>query len=125
MAETGPRVALSRDSAATIKKLTDRLRKMGDKRPTKPASLWRSLKSFLGVDATSEAVEVALARLIEEGVFQKEDIACATGIQKGFASGANRWLTAGRAEQGLGCFHADIARALAAPATAKDRLSRA
>jgi hypothetical protein len=35
-------------SAATLKKLTDSLRKMGDKRPTKPASLWRSLKSFLG-----------------------------------------------------------------------------
>jgi phenylpropionate dioxygenase-like ring-hydroxylating dioxygenase large terminal subunit len=64
-------------------------------------------------------------RLIEEGVFQKEDIACAVGIQKGFASGANRWLTAGRAEQGIGCFHADIARALAAPPAAKDRLSRA
>ena len=53
-------------------------------------------------------------RLIEEGVFQKEDIACAIGIQRGFASGANRWLTAGRAEQALGWFHADVARALAA-----------
>lgn len=31
------------DSAATLKKLTDSLRKMADK-PTKPASLWRSLK---------------------------------------------------------------------------------
>jgi NTP pyrophosphatase (non-canonical NTP hydrolase) len=56
------------DSAATIKKLTDSLRKMGDKRPTKPASLWRSLKSFLGTGSTEEAVEVALARLIAEGV---------------------------------------------------------
>jgi phenylpropionate dioxygenase-like ring-hydroxylating dioxygenase large terminal subunit len=62
-------------------------------------------------------------RLIEEGVFQKEDIACAIGIQQGFASGANAHLTAGRAEQGLAWFHADIARALAPAPSA--RLSRA
>ena len=62
------------DSAATLKKLTDSLRKMGDKRPTKPASLWRSLKSFLGVGATEEAVEVALARLIEEGVVKVDSV---------------------------------------------------
>lgn len=54
--------------AATIKRLADSLRKMGDKRPTKPASLWRSLKSFLGKDATDEAVEAALAQLIADGV---------------------------------------------------------
>jgi phenylpropionate dioxygenase-like ring-hydroxylating dioxygenase large terminal subunit len=52
-------------------------------------------------------------RLIEEGVFQKEDIACAIGIQKGLASGANRFLTAGRAEQALGWFHEDVAARLA------------
>jgi phenylpropionate dioxygenase-like ring-hydroxylating dioxygenase large terminal subunit len=63
-------------------------------------------------------------RLIEEGVFQKEDIACAVGIQQGLASGANAHLTAGRAEQGLGWFHADVARALA-PAEPPARLSRA
>jgi phenylpropionate dioxygenase-like ring-hydroxylating dioxygenase large terminal subunit len=51
-------------------------------------------------------------RLIEEGVFQKEDIACAIGIQKGLASGANRFLTAGRAEQAIGWFHEDIAKRL-------------
>ncbi|MDQ2733947.1 MAG: aromatic ring-hydroxylating dioxygenase subunit alpha, partial [Pseudomonadota bacterium] len=51
-------------------------------------------------------------RLIEEGVFQKEDIACAVGIQSGLASGANRFLTAGRAEQALGWFHADVAARL-------------
>ena len=43
-------------------------------------------------------------RLIEQGVFQKEDIACAVGIQSGLKSGANRHLTAGRAEQGVGWF---------------------
>ncbi len=67
-------VALSPDSAATIKKLTDSLRKMGDKRPTKPASLLRSLKSFLGVGATEESVEVALARLIEDGVVKVDSV---------------------------------------------------
>jgi phenylpropionate dioxygenase-like ring-hydroxylating dioxygenase large terminal subunit len=51
-------------------------------------------------------------RLIEEGVFQREDIACAIGIQQGLRSGANRHLTAGRAEQAIGWFHADVARAL-------------
>ena len=56
-------------------------------------------------------------------MFQKEDIACAIGIQQGFASGANAHLTAGRAEQGIGWFHGDVARALA-PAPAA-RLSRA
>lgn len=34
----------------------------------KPASLWRSLKSFLGKDATDEAVEAALSQLIADGV---------------------------------------------------------
>ena len=52
-------------------------------------------------------------RLIEQGVFQKEDIACAVGIQKGMRSGANRFVTAGRAEQGIGWFHADVTRRLA------------
>ena len=51
-------------------------------------------------------------RLIEQGVFQKEDIACAIGIQKGLASGANRFLTAGRAEQALGWYHGEVARHL-------------
>jgi hypothetical protein len=47
---------------------------MGDKRPTKPASLWRSLKSFLGAGSTEESVEVALARLIEEGVVRVDSV---------------------------------------------------
>lgn len=62
------------DSAATLKKLADNLRKMGDKRPSKPASLWRSLKSFLGPGATEEAVEVVLARLIAEGVVRVDSV---------------------------------------------------
>ncbi len=67
-------VAMSPDSAATIKKLTESLRKMGDKRPTKPASLWRSLKSFLGAGAAESSVEVALARLIEDGVVKVDSV---------------------------------------------------
>ena len=51
-------------------------------------------------------------RLIEQGVFQKEDIACAVGIQQGLASGANEHLTAGRVEQPLGWFHGDVAKRL-------------
>jgi NTP pyrophosphatase (non-canonical NTP hydrolase) len=67
-------VPLSPDAAATIRKLTDSLRKMGDKRPTKRASLWRSLKSFLGSGTTEESVEVALARLIEDGVVKVDSV---------------------------------------------------
>ncbi|HSH89694.1 MAG TPA: SRPBCC family protein [Ramlibacter sp.] len=44
-------------------------------------------------------------RLIEQGVFQKEDIHCAINIQKGLKTGANKFLTAGRIEQGLGWYH--------------------
>lgn len=62
------------DSAATLKKLTGSLRKMADQRPTKPASLRRSLKSFLGLGATEQAVEVALARLIEAGVVKVDSV---------------------------------------------------
>ena len=58
-------------------------------------------------------------RLIEEGVFQKEDIACAIGIQQRLRRAApTRHLTAGRAEQGIGWFHGDVARALGARAGA-------
>ena len=56
-------------------------------------------------------------------MFQKEDIACAIGIQQGFASGANAHLTAGRAEQGIGWFHATSRQALVPADPA--RLSRA
>jgi len=63
--------------------------------------------------------------LIEEGVFQKEDIACAVAIQRGLRSGANRHLTAGRAEQGVGWFHAEVARALVPDAEPRRTLSRA
>ena len=47
-------------------------------------------------------------RLIEQGVFQKEDIHCAVNIQKGFKTGANEFVTAGRVEQGLAWFHESV-----------------
>lgn len=46
--------------------------------------------------------------LMEQRVFQKEDIHCAVEIQRGLQTGANRWLTAGRMEQGVGSFHQSI-----------------
>ena len=52
-------------------------------------------------------------RLIEQGVFQKEDIHCAVAIQKGLASGANAHLTLGRIEQAVAWFHQSVERALA------------
>jgi phenylpropionate dioxygenase-like ring-hydroxylating dioxygenase large terminal subunit len=54
-------------------------------------------------------------RLIEEGVFQKEDIACAIGNPRGLKSGPNAFLPAGRAAQADGWSPADVARALVAP----------
>jgi len=47
-------------------------------------------------------------QLVEHGVFQKEDIACAVGIQRGLKTGANRYVTAGRMEQALGWFHESV-----------------
>ena len=47
-------------------------------------------------------------RLIEQGVFQKEDIHCAVNIQKGLKAGANHHLTAGRIEQALAWFHESV-----------------
>jgi NTP pyrophosphatase (non-canonical NTP hydrolase) len=81
-------VLLSSDSAATVKKLTDNLRKMGGKRPTKPASLWRSLKSFMGAGATDESVEMALARLIEDGVVKVDSVKGASYPRFGSGSGS-------------------------------------
>ena len=63
--------------------------------------------------------------LIEQGVFEKEDIACAVAIQRGLKSGANRHLTAGRAEQGVGWFHAEVERALERGSERRRTLSRA
>ena len=47
-------------------------------------------------------------RLIEETVFQKEDIATAVAIQRGMASGANTVLQLGRLEHEVLRFHANV-----------------
>jgi Ring hydroxylating alpha subunit (catalytic domain) len=51
-------------------------------------------------------------RLVEQGVFQKEDIACAVGIQRGLKTGANAYVTAGRVEQAMAWFHASVMDAI-------------
>ena len=52
-------------------------------------------------------------RLIEQTVFEQEDIATAVATQRGFASGANRELHLGRLEHGVLRFHRSIDAALA------------
>lgn len=41
---------------------------MGSKRPVKPASLRRALKSFLAAETGDVAIEVALGKLVAAGV---------------------------------------------------------
>jgi hypothetical protein len=52
-------------------------------------------------------------RLIEQTVFQQEDIATAVATQRGFASGANAALHLGRLEHGVLRFHRHVDAALA------------
>jgi phenylpropionate dioxygenase-like ring-hydroxylating dioxygenase large terminal subunit len=56
--------------------------------------------------------------LIEQGVFQKEDLYACEGIQAGMASGANAHMNFGRLEYVLPQFHAEWDRRLAATAQA-------
>jgi len=65
---SSPSVSPSSRPANLVKKITDNLRKMGDKRPVKPASLRRALRSFLGAETGDESIEVALGSLIAAGV---------------------------------------------------------
>ncbi|MGH8530747.1 MAG: aromatic ring-hydroxylating oxygenase subunit alpha [Nevskiales bacterium] len=50
--------------------------------------------------------------LIEQTVFQREDLFAAEGIQAGLRSGANKYLTVGRLEHPIRDFHAAIQHAL-------------
>ena len=50
--------------------------------------------------------------LIEKGVFQKEDIHTAVGIQQGLRTGANTYLTVGRVEAPLADFHREVQAAI-------------
>ena len=58
----------SAGSPAMLQKMTDSLRKMGDKRPGKQASLRRALKPLLGAAASDESIEVALRNLMARSV---------------------------------------------------------
>jgi NTP pyrophosphatase (non-canonical NTP hydrolase) len=64
-------------TAAPVKRLIDNLRRMGEQRPTKTKSLWRLLKSLLGSEATDDAVEAVLGRLVSEGVVKVSSV---TGV---------------------------------------------
>ena len=52
---------------AMLQKILEGLRKMGDKRPVKVASLKRALKPFLGTTASEDAVASAFGNLIASG----------------------------------------------------------
>jgi NTP pyrophosphatase (non-canonical NTP hydrolase) len=58
----------SAGSSVMLQKMTDSLRKMGDKRPSKQASLRRALKPLLGAAASDESIEVALRNLMARSV---------------------------------------------------------
>ena len=59
---------LSPGSPAFLQKMTDSLKKMGDKRPVRQASLRRALKPLLGTVASDASIEVALNNLVAQGV---------------------------------------------------------
>lgn len=52
----------------SLKKITESLLNMPEKRPVKPASLRRALKFLLGAETGDESIELALEKLISEGV---------------------------------------------------------
>ena len=58
----------SMGSSVLLQKMTESLRKMGDKRPVKQASLRRALKPLLGAAASDESIEVALRNLMARSV---------------------------------------------------------
>ena len=79
--------------------------------PTSPETLRWTHKMLIPKDKTGPdwaAHWEKTFQLIDQGVFQKEDIATAIGIQQGLKSGANTHLRVGRIEQGLGWFHASV-----------------
>ena len=59
---------LSPGSPAFLQKVTESLKKMGDKRPVRQASLRRALKPLLGTAASDVSIEVALNNLVAQGV---------------------------------------------------------
>jgi len=74
---SSPPASRSSVSADVLKKVIDNLRKMGDNRPVKPASLRRALKSFLGAETADDSIEVAFGKLIAAGVVA---VSAASGV---------------------------------------------
>jgi phenylpropionate dioxygenase-like ring-hydroxylating dioxygenase large terminal subunit len=76
--------------------------------PTGPETLRWTHKMLIPKDRSGDdwtAHWEKTFQLIEQGVFQKEDIHTAVSIQKGFKSGANKHLRLGRNEEAVGWFH--------------------
>ena len=69
-----PAASIAQPGSATagasvmLQKMTDSLRKMGDKRPGKQASLRRALKPMLSGAASDASIEVALRNLMARSV---------------------------------------------------------
>ena len=59
---------LSPGSPAFLQKMADSLKKMGDKRPVRQASLRRTLKPLLETVASDASIEVSLNNLVAQGV---------------------------------------------------------
>ena len=68
MAANAQAINAAAGSSVMLQKMTDSLRKMGDKRPGKQASLRRALKPLLGAAASDESIEVALRNLMARSV---------------------------------------------------------
>ena len=60
--------AVSPGSPAFLQKMTESLRRMGDKRPVRQASLRRALKPLLGTAASDVSIEKVLNSLVAQGV---------------------------------------------------------
>lgn len=76
-------------SSVMLQKMTDSLRKMGDKRPSKQASLRRALKPLLGAAASDESIEIALRNLMAHSVVAIGALGVVTYPQFGKAAKAS------------------------------------
>jgi phenylpropionate dioxygenase-like ring-hydroxylating dioxygenase large terminal subunit len=89
--------------------------------PLAPDRTWWSHMLLIPAEQNTEARHEHWEksfRLIEEGVFQSEDLVACEGIQAGLRSGANTSLNCGRLEHAIGGFHREWDRRLAAVAEA-------
>lgn len=61
-----------------LRKMTDSLRKMGEKRPAKHTSLRRAAKPILGIDATDESIGILIDKLTATAVVAIDDSGAVT-----------------------------------------------